>query len=110
MEIPGWLKKVQENIARSDIKQLSADEALVMGTIKAGKDKEGKIKKEGSIRMAFVDMTSMQPIAKIVITISTAKGLVNALTNQISKLEKDIESGEVPKKPQEIEPSLTYIG
>jgi hypothetical protein len=109
--MPGWLKRVQENLAKSTIKQLFADEALVMGTVKVGKTKEGQVKKEGSVRIAFVDMTSMQPISKIVITLSTAKGLVNALSNQINKLEEDLASDELPKQPVEkTEPSLTYIG
>lgn len=108
MEIPEWLKKVQENIAKSDVKQLFADEALVMGTIKAGKTADGKIKKEGSVRIVFVDMTSMQPISKIVVSLSTAKGLVNALSEQLKKMEKDLESKEIIKP--EKEPFLTYIG
>lgn len=109
MEVPEWLKRVQENIAKSDIKQLYADEALVMGTVKIGKTSDGKIKKEGNVRIAFVDMTTANPVAKIVISVSTAKGLVNALSEQVKRLEKDIESNELPKKPSE-EPLLTYIG
>lgn len=109
MEMPEWLKKVQENIAKSDIKQVYADEALVMGAVKARKGDDGKIKKEGNIRIAFIDMTTSQPVAKIVLSISTAKGLVNALAEQLKKLEEDLESKEVPRKPSE-KPSLTYIG
>ena len=109
MEVPEWLKRVQENIAKSSVQQIFADEALVMGTVKMGKTADGKLKKEGTVRLAFVDMTTMQPVAKIVVTVSTAKGLVNALNAQVTKLEKDLESKEVPKKPSE-ESMLTYIG
>ena len=110
MEMPEWIKRVQENIERSDVKQLYADEALVLGTVKGSKTKDGKIKKEGTLRMAFVDMTSMQPVAKIVVSVATAKGLINALSAQVQKIEKDLESGELPQKPKKEEPSLTYIG
>ena len=109
MNMPEWLKKVQENLAKSDIKQLFADEALVMGTVKVGKTASGKVRKEGNIRIAFVDMTSAQPVAKVVVSVSTARGLVNALNEQLKRLEKDLESKELPKKPKK-EPLLTYIG
>ena len=109
MEAPEWLKKVQENIAKSEMLQVFADEAFVMGAVKVGKGSDGKIKKEGTIRIAFIDMTTMQPVSKMVLTPSTAKGLINALTAQVSKLEKDLESKETPKKTS-TEPSLTYIG
>jgi hypothetical protein len=115
MNMPDWLKRVQENMAKSSIQQLFADEALVLGTVKAGKTKDGKVKKESSVRIAFIDMTSMQPVAKIVITLSTAKGLINALSSQIGKLEQDLETDELPEKLKrepviKDEPSLTYIG
>jgi hypothetical protein len=109
MEVPEWLKKVQENIAKSEIQQIFADEAFVMGTVKVGKGSDGKIKKEGTIRIAFIDMTTMQPVSKLVVTLSTARGLINALNAQVVKLEKDLESKETPKKTS-AEPSLTYIG
>ena len=108
MEMPEWMKKVQENLAKSNLQQIFADEAFVMGAVKMGKASDGKVKKEGTIRMAFIDMTTMQPVSKIVLTLSTAKGLVNALNAQVVKLEKDLESKEVTKKSSE--PSLTYIG
>jgi hypothetical protein len=107
VEIPGWLKKVQENVAKSDIKPLFADEALVMGTIKASRTKEG-IKKEANIRIAFIDMSNLKPIAKIVLSFTTAKGLVNALKSQIVKIEKELKSRE--RKEVKREPFLTYIG
>jgi len=109
MEMPEWLKRVQENLAKSNIKQLFADEALVMGAVKIGKTSDGKLKKEGNVRIAFVDMTTTQPVAKIVISVSTARGLMNALGEQLKRLEKDLESKDVPKKSSE-EPLLTYIG
>lgn len=108
MEVPEWLNKVRDNIAKSNLQQIFADEIFVMGTVKVGKSEDGKIKKEGTVRFAFIDMTTMQPVSKIVVTLSTAKGLINALNAQVIKLEKDLESKEVTKKSSE--PSLTYIG
>jgi len=111
MQIPSWLKKVQENLARSNIKPIFADEAVVMGTIKARQTEKGEVKKEGQIRIAFIDMTTLQPIAKIVVTLSTAKGLIRALQNQVKKLEEDLASEKIPKwAKKEKEPLLTYIG
>ena len=109
MEIKEWIKKVQENIIKSDLKQLYADEALVMGTVKARKTREGKVMKEGQIRIAFIDMTTLKPISKIVISVSTAIGLINALQAQVKRIEADIKSEKIPEKVKK-EPILTYIG
>jgi hypothetical protein len=108
MEVPEWLKKVQENIAKSDLKPLFADEALVMGSVKASRTKEG-IKKEANIRIVFIDMTNLKPIAKIVLSFTTAQGLVNALNSQIEKISQELKSKEV-KKEVKTEGMLTYIG
>jgi len=110
MEVPEWVKRVQENIARSEIKPMFADEALVMGSMKVRKDENGKMKKEGMMRVVFVDMTNMQPVASVAITISTAHGLVNALSGQLKKIEEDMASKDLPKKPKVPDASLTYIG
>lgn len=107
MEIPSWLKKVQENIMKSDIKPIFADEALVMGSIKASKTKKG-IKKEANIRIVFIDMSNLKPIVKVVLSFSTAQGLVNALNSQIQKIKKELESKAIKKI--EKKPFLTYIG
>jgi len=110
MEVPEWVKRVQENIARSDIKPVFADEALVMGSMKVRKDEKGRIKKEGMMRIMFVDMTNMQPVSSVAITISTAHGLVNALGAQLKKMEEDMASKELPRKPKKPDASLTYFG
>jgi hypothetical protein len=110
MEMPEWVKHVQENIAHSNIKPMFADEALVMGSMKVRKDEKGKMKKEGMMRVVFVDMTNMQPIASIAISISTAHGLINALSGQLKKIEEDLASKDLPKKPKTPDASLTYIG
>ncbi|HDH91667.1 MAG TPA: hypothetical protein ENF38_01810 [Candidatus Aenigmarchaeota archaeon] len=106
---PKWLKKIRENILKSELKPLFADEALVMGTIKARKEGE-TLKKEGNIRIEFIDMTNLKPISRIVISLSTAKGLIRALQTQVERLERDLESKELPKETQKKEPLLTYIG
>jgi hypothetical protein len=110
MEVPEWVKRVQENIARSDLKPLFADEAFVMGAMKVRKDESGKMKKEGIMRIVFVDMTNMQPIAAVALALSTARGLANALSSQLKKIEEDMASKELPKKPKVPDTSLTYIG
>jgi len=110
MEMPEWVKRAQENIAKSEIKPLFADEAFVMGAMKVRKDDKGKMKKEGMMRIVFVDMTNMQPVASIALTMSTATGLANALNAQLKKIEEDLESKEVPKKQKTQDTPLTYFG
>lgn len=107
MQVPEWIKKVQENLARSEEKLLFADEAIVMGAVKAYKH-EGKIRREGSIRIIFVDMTTLQPVAKIAVSPSTANGLVKALSTQLERMKKELEREEA--EPAITEFSPTYIG
>jgi hypothetical protein len=91
------LRNIQQNIASSPLKPVYADEVVVAHTIKAGKTKDGKINKEGTMQLVFVDMTTQKPVDKIVITPITAMGLYNALGESISKMETELKSKKVQK-------------
>jgi len=84
------IKKVKENLDKSNVKNLFADEVIIMSSIKSSKIEE-KIKKEGFIRLVFVDMLNQKPISSITISLTTAIGLINALQQQIQKIKKDLE-------------------
>ncbi len=73
-----------------------------MGMVKVRREGE-KVSKEGIIRLIFTDVTTAKPISVLVITLSTAKGLVKALQNQINKIEENL--GKTTTTTD-----LTYIG
>lgn len=102
------MNKVQENIAKSDIKQLFADDVVVITPVKAVKEGK-KIQKEGHVVFIFMDMLSQQPVAKIAMSKTTADSLKNIMVKVMTKLEKDLKSNEMPK-PEPIKTDSTkYI-
>jgi hypothetical protein len=111
---PEWLMKVMENLKTSDLKPLFSHEIIVTSMVKAIKTKDG-IEKEAQVILIFVDMTTMQPIGKYVVSVSTANGLVNALKGHLENLQKQLKSKE-PKEVKSVTPTsaydkdLSYIG
>lgn len=106
--------KLQENIQKSEVKPLFADEVVVMRNIKARKNKKGEYEKEGHFALVFVDMMNQQPIAKFILSISTVRRLHAILGKELEKMKRDLESKEMPKRP-EVKPAETtettgYIG
>ncbi|MCK5233590.1 MAG: hypothetical protein KAJ91_02120 [Candidatus Aenigmarchaeota archaeon] len=105
------MKQAQQNIMKSRMPPIFADEAVIITPIRAMKDKDGKITKEGHVVVVFVDMTTQQPVSKIAMTMTTAKNLERALANSIGRLEKDLKSKNIPTKPiEKTETSTKYIG
>ena len=112
--MPEWLAKVMENVKTSQLKPIFANEIIVSSMVKAVKTKSG-VEKEAQVILLFVDMTTLQPIGKFVVTVSTANGLVNALRSHLEGLDKQLKSKE-PKGVKAITPAsspekeLSYIG
>ena len=113
-KMPEWLAKVMENVKTSQLKPIFANEIIVSSMVKAVKSKDST-EKEAQVILMFVDMTTLQPIGKYVITVSTAHGLVNAMKGHLEGLEKQLKSKE-PKEVKAITPAsspekeLSYIG
>jgi hypothetical protein len=102
------MKKLQENLSKSDIKPLFADEVIVITPVRAIKEKK-TVKKEGHVVFVFMDMLSQQPIAKIVLSKTTAQSFNKILGNVLVKLEKDLKSKDMPA-PEPIKTDSTkYI-
>lgn len=102
------MNKVQENISKSDVKPLFADDVVVITPVKATKIGK-KVRKEGHVVMIFMDMVSQQPVSKIVLSKTTSESLKNVLIKVLDKLDKDLKSNEMPK-PEPIKTDSTkYI-
>jgi hypothetical protein len=88
-----------------------ADEVVVGRVIKAVKEGE-EIKKDGYIRIGFIDMTKGQIFSEIVLSPLTAKAMIKILNENLAALEEEMKSKELPKKPLEAKKTeeLTYIG
>jgi hypothetical protein len=89
------VRAIQQNLASTPLRPLYADEIVIAHTVKAGKNKDGKITKEGHLQIVFIDMTTQKPVEKIVISPLTARGLYSALGESLQKIEKDLKSKKV---------------
>ena len=89
-----------------------ADEVAVLKGVKAIKE-GNKVRKEGFIRLGFIDMVKREVFAEIVLMPSTVKALIELLKRNLEELEKELESNEI-KLPKATKISktedLTYIG
>jgi len=82
------VRAIQQNLASTPLRPLYADEIVIAHTVKAGKNKDGKITKEGHLQIVFI-------VEKIVISPLTARGLYSALGESLQKIEKDLKSKKV---------------
>ncbi len=80
-------------------KPLFADKVIIATLLQSSKKKDetGKIKKEGHIRIGFIDLMKNQIITEVVLGLMTAKGLMKNLDDTIKKLDEELKSGEPPK-------------
>ena len=99
----------QVNIDVSRVIPVFADEVLVAAKIKSFK-KDGDSKqfeKEGNIELIFLDQLSHPPkaISRVVVSKSTAKGLLGILNENIVKMERDLKDRHIPKQnvPQQMQ-------
>lgn len=104
------MKKAQANISATRVPPLYADEVFVAHVIKANKDSKGKTSKEGHFVLIFIDITNQQPIAKIVLSPSTAKNLKNAIEKDIQSFESEIKSKKIKNKIKKQQSNIGYIG
>lgn len=92
---------------------LFADEVLVQSGIKYNPDKKARFRKDGMIRLAFLDMRSRSVISDVTMSPITAENLARILGEHVVKLEKRLKMKGMPKKPTETAmPTSTqsYIG
>ncbi len=102
-------KKIQIRETPSTVTPVFADEAMVGISIKAV-SKEGDVKKEGVVRLGFIDVLRGQMVAEIVLLPETAKALHRALEATLKKLDEELKSKEIPKPVKEGGISTEYIG
>lgn len=95
-----FMQAVQKHLSESNLKPIFADEVMVARAVKAIPIAKAKVEKEGHVYLIFVDRLSQRPIAKIVLSPSTAKGLTNALGENLRELEIELKDKTLPKSPE----------
>jgi len=93
-------KQVQVGV-HPTVKPLFVDNAMVAVQLQASKEKDetGKIRKEGHIRIGFIDGMKNQVITEVVMSLMAAKNLTKILDDSIKRLDEELKSGEPPKVP-----------
>ena len=77
------MQNIQEKIINSKLKPYFADEVLISASIKARENQKTKeLKKEGFVRLLFINATNQEPITEIVISSLTAENLQMALAQR----------------------------
>lgn len=107
------MRQVQIDVSK--IRPLFADEVVVASKIKAYKQGEKKVAKEGNIEIIFVDQLAVPPraISRIVVTMHTAESLMKILGENLDKMEKDLKDKSMPKQAQqitEVKRDKNYLG
>lgn len=97
-------EQLNVNIATSKIKAVFVDNTAIAARVKASKNSKGDVEKEGQIEIIFLDMLTQQPVGRFVMGRLTTRELINGLMQNLTKLEKEVSSKDIPKPP-EIEPT-----
>jgi hypothetical protein len=92
-------QSVNIDLADTNEKPIFADEVAVIIKLKASKNQKGDIEKEGQIGIIFIDMMKRKPVGEFVLARTTAKALSNVLLQNITTLEKELKSKDMPKAP-----------
>jgi len=82
----------------STVKPLFADEVMLGTMVKSIKGKDG-VKKDGMVKLCFIDMIRKQILVEVVITPITAEALSNLLNDKLKELDKELKSKKMPEKP-----------
>jgi hypothetical protein len=110
MEYKDLMKDCQQNIAKSELKPLFANEVFVATPIKTKKDKKGKLHREGYVELIFIDVVTRKPVSRVVLLPALAKDFVNTLASKMKEYDKMIKSTKVDKKKAKEVAPVNYIG
>ncbi len=90
-------------------RSLYAEEVMVINTVKAEKDGED-VKKQGFMRLTFIDTLSGEAVADITVSNITAKALHKILSENLEKMDKDLKSKDIPEQQVPMRDTTNYIG
>lgn len=102
-------QQIEAAIRTTKEKCLFVDEFAVGVSVRSeALDKKGtKFRKEGIVKMFFLDAVTQKVISEIALNSITAKALASALMKNVSKLEKDLASQKPNKKSVAAKPHYT---
>jgi len=93
-------EQLNMNIAASTLKPIFADGTALVMRIKSFRNDKGEIEKDGQVEIIFLDMLKQQPVGEYVISRNTARELIDGLVQNLTNLEKELASGDLPRPPE----------
>ncbi len=102
-------QQIEAAIRTTNEKCLFAEEFAIGVSVRAARsDKKGKkVRKEGIIKIFFLDAATQKVVSEIALTSITAKTLAESLMKNVANLEKELCSNKIKKKAAVIKPSYT---
>ena len=102
-------QQIEAAIRTTREKCLFAEEFAVGSSVRvAAIDKKGKrVRKEGIVKIFFLDAATQKVVSEIALTSITAKALADALIKNVANLEKDLASDKPKKKAEIVKPHYT---
>jgi len=102
-------QQIEAAIRTTKEKCLFAEEFAVGTSVRvAAIDKKGKkVRKEGIVKIFFLDAATQKVVSEIALTSITAKALGETLIKNVSTLEKDLASDKPRKKAAIVKPHYT---
>jgi len=102
-------QQIEVAIRTTNEKCLFAEEFAIGLSVRATPlDKKGKkVRKEGIVKIFFLDAATQKVVSEIALTSITAKSLAQGLMKNVMKLEKELASKKIAKKVKVSKPSYT---
>lgn len=102
-------QQIELTIRTTNEKCLFAEEFAVGVSVRSAPiDKKGKrVRKEGILKIFFLDAATQKVVSEIALTSITAKTLANSLMQNVSNLEKDLASDKPRSKVVIAKPHYT---
>jgi hypothetical protein len=111
MDYKDVMRECQQNISRTDLRPVFANEVFVATPIKTKKDKAGKLHREGYAELIFIDIVTRRPVSRIVLLPNLAKDLCRILEGKMKEFDKLIKNTKPDKSIEEEKPlPENYIG
>jgi len=82
-----------------------------VASLPSKKDRKKAARKEGMIRVIFVDSISNSTVSDVVMTPIAAEQLIKGISNSLEKMKKDVSDPKISAPPAPApQPQQTYIG
>jgi hypothetical protein len=106
------MKKITQQVnINHRVLPVFADRSVTVSHVASvsGRNRKKALRKEGTIRLIFIDGISNSSVADVVLTSIGAEQLVKGINRSLEKLKKDLADPNIPQHKHHV-PDQAYIG